>query len=131
MRKIDDLIDHYKERHEYIREEDRAKFIGKVDDWLQMVRTSRRTYPFQKELISTINRFRIPVWTIENFARSMVYDINNDGFPTVKAFLDYSEGATVAPSSIFVHLCGIRKDNGVFRDHPAGLPAPGPGAGPP
>lgn len=112
MRKIDDFIDDYKARHHHIEEKDKERFLKKVEDWLLMIRTSRRTNPFQKELISTIGRYRIPVWTIENFARSMVYDINHDGFPTLQSFLDYSEGATVAPSSIFVHLCGIRKGNG-------------------
>ena len=116
MRKIDDLIDDYKARHKRIEEKDREKFIRKVDDWLLMIRTSRRTNPFQKELISTIARYRIPVWAIEDFARSMIYDINNDGFPTLQSFLDYSEGATVAPSSIFVHLCGISKNNGIWQD---------------
>jgi hypothetical protein len=46
----------------------------------------------------------------------MVYDINHDGFPTLQSFLDYSEGATVAPSSIFVHLCGISKGNGIWQN---------------
>ncbi|MCX6227442.1 MAG: squalene/phytoene synthase family protein [Bacteroidia bacterium] len=118
MRKIDDLIDNYKARHKHIGENDREKLLMKVEDWLRMIRTNRRTYPFQKELISTMERFRIPVWTIENFARSMVYDINNDGFPTLRAFLDYSEGATVAPSSIFVHLCGISKNDRIWQDPP-------------
>jgi len=41
----------------------------------------------------------------------MVYDIYNDGFPTLQAFLDYAAGASVAPASIFVHLCGLTKVN--------------------
>ncbi|MFA5816814.1 MAG: squalene/phytoene synthase family protein [Bacteroidales bacterium] len=116
MRKIDDLIDDYKARHKRIDEKDREKFMRKVVEWLQMIRTNRRTNPFQKELISIIQRYRIPAWPIESFARSMVYDINHDGFPTVQSFLDYSEGATVAPSSIFVHLCGISKKDGIWQD---------------
>lgn len=118
MRKIDDMIDDFKARHKCIEPKDREKFIRKVDEWLRMIRTNQRPNPFQKELITTMNRFRIPVWPIENFARSMVYDINNDGFPDIQAFLDYSEGATVAPSSIFVHLCGISKKDGSWQDPP-------------
>jgi phytoene/squalene synthetase len=116
MRKIDDMIDDYKASHKRIAEKDKEKFIAKVEDWLQTIRTNRRPNLFQKELVNTIRHFRIPDWPIETFARSMVYDINNDGFPTVQAFLDYSEGATLAPSSIFVHLCGIRNINGVWQD---------------
>jgi phytoene/squalene synthetase len=109
MRKIDDYIDNYKADNQCIDEKDREKFLAKVEEWLQMIRTSRHSNPFQKELVKTFVRYRIPVWTIEDFARSMVYDINNDGFPTFQSFLDYSTGATVAPSSIFVHLCGISR----------------------
>jgi phytoene/squalene synthetase len=118
MRNIDDLIDNYKARNKGIGEKDREKFMRKVQDWLLLIRTDNRANPFQKELVDTIRRFRIPFWPIEAFARSMVYDINHDGFPTVGSFLDYSEGATVAPSSIFVHLCGIRELNGVWQDPP-------------
>ncbi|MCK9304157.1 MAG: squalene/phytoene synthase family protein [Bacteroidales bacterium] len=62
-----------------------------------------------KALTSTMERFHIPLWPFEAFARSMIYDIYNDGFPTLQAFLDYSAGASVAPASIFVHLSGLRK----------------------
>lgn len=116
MRKIDDMIDGYKARHQRIDEKDREKFIRKVDDWLLMIRKNNRPKPFQMELIRTINHFRIPLWPMEDFSRSMVYDINHDGFPTLRAFLDYSRGATVAPSSIFVHLCGISYREGTWQD---------------
>ncbi len=116
MRKIDDMIDDYKARHKRIDEKDREKFTRKVDEWLQMIKTNSRPKPFQKELVSTIKEFSIPVWPLENFARSMVYDINHDGFPAISDFLDYSEGATVAPSSIFVHLCGIHRKDGIWQN---------------
>jgi len=52
---------------------------------------------------------------MEVFAKSMIYDINNDGFPTLDAFLEYSGGASVAPASIFVHLNGLQKINGQYE----------------
>lgn len=48
----------------------------------------------------------------------MIYDINNDGFPSMKSFLDYSLGASVAPAAIFVHLNSIIKYNGVYDNPP-------------
>lgn len=59
--------------------------------------------------IHTLSRFLIPLWPFEVFARSMIYDIHHEGFPTFESFLDYSAGASVAPASIFVHLCGLKK----------------------
>jgi len=116
MRKIDDLIDDYKARHQGIGEKEKAMFLRKAEGWLSMVQSPRRNSPFQKELISVIRKFNIPLWPMENFARSMVYDINNNGFPTIGSFIDYSEGATVSPSAIFVHLCGIRNKDGIWHD---------------
>ncbi len=116
MRKIDDMIDDYKAQHLRIEEKDREKFTRHVDKWLGNIRASRSPGLFQKDLIHTINRFRIPIWPLEDFAKAMIYDINHDGFPDIQSFIDYSDGATVAPSSIFVHLCGIRKVDGIWED---------------
>jgi phytoene/squalene synthetase len=38
----------------------------------------------------------------------MIYDVNNNGFPTINTFLEYAQGASVSPASIFVHLNGLR-----------------------
>ncbi|HBB92915.1 MAG: hypothetical protein A2X22_07710 [Bacteroidetes bacterium GWF2_49_14] len=116
MREIDDLIDDYKAVHKTIEEKDRQRFIIRVEQWVETIRSGRNRNPFRKELAETINRYRIPLWPIETFAHSMIYDISNDGFPTIESFLNYSGGASVAPSSIFVHLCGIRKVGDVFTD---------------
>jgi phytoene synthase len=71
--------------------------------------------PMKKELLETINHFRIPLWPLEAFAKSMIYDVNYDGFPTIESFLEYSQGASVAPASIFVHLNGLVKKNGNYE----------------
>ena len=56
---------------------------------------------------------------MEAFAKSMIYDIHHDGFPTLQDFLEYSAGASVAPASIFVHLCGINKNQNEQYTEPA------------
>jgi phytoene/squalene synthetase len=116
MRKIDDLIDNFKASHSRISESQRGSFLRRVDEWILMARARNQTLPEQKAVNETIARFHIPEWTIDDFARSMVYDINHDGFSTLQAFLEYSRGATVAPSSIFVHLCGLRKSGDEWLD---------------
>ena len=70
MRKIDDFIDDYKANHHRIEEKDRKKFTGQVDKWLGNIRENHRPGIFQKELVKTIHQFRIPIWPIEDFARS-------------------------------------------------------------
>lgn len=116
MRAIDDLIDDHKAANKLIAPGERKEFVANVNEWLKMVIVSEDCNPLQKELIETIEKFRIPLWSLEVFAKSMIYDINNDGFPTLDAFLDYSQGASVAPASIFVHLNGLEKKNGKYED---------------
>jgi phytoene/squalene synthetase len=115
MRAIDDLIDNHKAKNKLIEPGERKEFVADVEEWLKMIIISKECNPLQKELIETIEKFRIPLWPMEVFAKSMIYDINNDGFPTIEAFLEYSGGASVAPASIFVHLNGLRKTNGQYE----------------
>ena len=111
MRAIDDLIDNHKARNKMIGPSERKKFEANIDEWLKMIIVAEDCNPLQKELVETIEKFRIPRWPLETFAKSMIYDINNDGFPTLDTFLEYSNGASVAPASIFVHLNGLLKIN--------------------
>lgn len=118
MRAIDDLIDDHKAARKLITEQEREEFLASVDNWLNMVIESEDCNPLKLELMETVTRFRIPVWPLEAFARSMIWDINHDGFPTLESFLDYSGGASVAPASIFVHLNGLRKSGNTYEDPP-------------
>jgi phytoene/squalene synthetase len=115
MRAIDDLIDNHKAKNRLIEPEERKEFVANVDDWLKMIIISEECNALQGELIETIEKFRIPLWPMEVFAKSMIYDINNDGFPTLDSFLEYAGGASVAPASIFVHLNGLQKINGRYE----------------
>jgi phytoene/squalene synthetase len=115
MRAIDDLIDNHKAKNRLIEPEERKEFVANVEDWLKMIIISEECNALQGELIETIEKFRIPLWPMEVFAKSMIYDINNDGFPTLNTFLEYAGGASVAPASIFVHLNGLQKTDGRYE----------------
>jgi phytoene/squalene synthetase len=116
MRAIDDLIDNHKAANKMIAPEERKDFVADVNEWLKMVIVSENCNPEKEELNKTINKFHLPLWPLEAFAKSMIYDIINDGFPSLQAFLDYAQGASVAPASIFVHLSGLTSRDGHFED---------------
>jgi len=118
MRIIDDMIDNHKAINKSISPGERKKFIANVDDWLKMIIISKECNPNHGELSETIEKFRIPLWPLEDFAKSMIYDINHDGFPTIKAFFDYANGASIAPASIFVHLNGLAREKGKYVNPP-------------
>ncbi len=115
MRAIDDLIDNYKAKNRLIKPEERKEFVANVEEWLKMIIISKECNALQGELRETIEKFRIPIWPMEAFAKSMIYDINNDGFPTLETFLEYAHGASVAPASIFVHLNGLQSVHGRYE----------------
>jgi phytoene/squalene synthetase len=115
MRVIDDLIDDHKAANKLIAPGERKEFEANVNEWLKMIVKEEDCNPLKKELIETIEHFRIPLWPLEAFAKSMIYDIHNDGFPTIESFLEYSQGASVAPASIFVHLNGLVRKNGKYE----------------
>lgn len=116
MRDIDDLIDNHKANKREIAAEEREKFISDVNNWLGIITASETSNQEYTALAGTIENFRIPLWPLEAFAKSMIYDINNNGFATLGDFLDYAGGASVAPASIFVHLCGLTRENGIYRE---------------
>jgi phytoene/squalene synthetase len=109
MRAIDDLIDNHKAAHKVISEDEKQRFTEDINNWLKMIIDGNGNDPFQQELSSVFTKFRIPSWPLQSFAGSMLYDINNTGFPTMNSFLDYAGGASVAPAAIFVHLAGLRE----------------------
>ena len=115
MRIIDDLIDDYKAEHQTIRPEDREKFKTSVNEWLALCLSSSGETGFHKELTETFEKFMIPLWTMQDFAKSMIYDIDHEGFPTFDAYLEYSQGASVAPASVFVHLAGLTRQENQYK----------------
>jgi len=114
MRAIDDLIDNYKTEHVTIATEKKAQFESDVYRWIDTVVNATQDIPTHRELIATMQKFCIPFWPLEAFAKSMIYDIYHDGFPTLLSFIDYAGGASVAPASIFVHLCGLTQRDGKY-----------------
>ncbi|HUW93771.1 MAG TPA: squalene/phytoene synthase family protein [Bacteroidales bacterium] len=118
MRAIDDLIDNYKAENHKIEESEKVRFAADVEKWLGMLFGKGELTDFQTGLLETVERFRIPHWPLEAFARSMYYDVDHDGYPTIHDFIEYSQGASVAPASIFVHLAGLQEGEHGYCDPP-------------
>jgi len=114
MRSVDDLVDNFKTEHPVISESDRDVLIEAVNAWIAKLLLGAKSGSEHQDIIDTFERFKIPLWPMKDFAKSMIYDIMNDGFPTLEAFLSYANGASVAPASIFVHLCGLTTLNGNY-----------------
>lgn len=114
MRMIDDLIDDRKAQDESISCLEKEELSEKVHSWLNCLDREAADDPFYRELTYTISTFKIPLQLFHNFAKSMIHDINHDGFSSMEEFLEYAEGASVAPASIFVHLCCLSESRGEY-----------------
>jgi phytoene synthase len=114
MRMIDDHIDDRKAKDDMISCMEREALTEKVNNWIECLVMNPDYDPLIKELTNTISAFHIPVSLFHNFAKSMLYDINHSGFETLEDFIDYSEGASVAPASVFVHLCCLSEEGGKY-----------------
>ena len=118
MRSLDDLIDDHKAANKGIAVADRERFTSSVRDWMDMLHNGSGTSAAGTELGNVVKPFRIPLWALETFAGSMLYDVSHDGFATLDDFIRYSAGASVAPASVFVHLAGLQEKDGKYYDPP-------------
>ncbi|MFQ6007384.1 MAG: phytoene/squalene synthase family protein [Candidatus Zixiibacteriota bacterium] len=114
MRIIDDLVDSRKATGITVSARECKDYIKVLSDWLESLKRRLPSDTFQQELVATIEKFRIPLWPWEKLVSAMIYDLTHEGFPTFRDFLRYCEGAAVAPASVFMHLCGANKKNGVY-----------------
>jgi phytoene/squalene synthetase len=114
MRMLDDLIDNFKAENKIITDDGSKHLKSEIDKWLRIIYDSNGNSSIGEELIKAVDRFIIPSWPLEAFAKSMIYDTDHNGFATIESFIEYSFGASVAPASIFVHLNSIRRVNGVY-----------------
>jgi phytoene/squalene synthetase len=93
---------------------EKKMYADQVNTWIDCLGLDQSRDPIFGEVTDTIYRFRIPLHFFYNFARSMVFDIHHDGFRTFDEFLDYAEGASNGPASVFVHLCCLEKLQGEY-----------------
>ena len=114
MRMIDDYIDDRKASDDEISCLEREELSEKVNSWMNCLNNVTDHDPFYTELKETISTFKIPLQIFHNFAKSMLYDIDHDGFATMDDFIVYAEGASVAPASVFVHLCCLSEENNTY-----------------
>lgn len=118
MRAIDDMIDDRKAELETFDCMEKQLLTEKVNNWISCIDEFQSDDPFIQEVVETVTRFKIPLKLFHNFARSMLFDINNNGFQSIHEFITYAEGASVAPAAIFIHLCCLSEKDGEYFPPP-------------
>jgi phytoene synthase len=110
MRRIDDMIDDRKVEDPSLSDCEKQLYTNQINDWIECLNGKSIDDPFFKNIVQTVLDYRIPFSLFDGFAKSMIYDVNHNGFETFDDFLNYAEGASVVPASVFVHLCCLNEE---------------------
>ena len=119
MRVVDDLVDNAGDKAALPAEERQALHTA-IDTWEQRIRRAYSgrpaAHPLEIALAWAVDRFPVPERLWQSFLNAMRYDIDVPRFRDFQCFLEYTEGASVAPTTLFVHLiCAERQPDGRYR----------------
>lgn len=103
MRRLDDLVDHRKERPEPISASEQELLGGMLADWLTAVKQGS-TEPEVSRLNDWRRKYALPLWPWERLVVAMQHDLRARSFPSWLIFRRYTEGAAIAPAAIFIYL---------------------------
>ncbi|MBI5495981.1 MAG: squalene/phytoene synthase family protein [Deltaproteobacteria bacterium] len=121
MRLVDDFIDNVPDKA-LASAGARAGLQKELDRWEQRIRAAYDGHPSEDPvdlaLAAAAHTFPVPLQVWLNFVDAMRFDVDHPRFRDFTEFLQYGEGATVAPTIIYVYLlAAMRDDDGVYRVH--------------
>jgi phytoene synthase len=118
MRRIDDIIDNVPDKARLPAEE-RAGLETELDRWELRIRAAcdgrPSGDPLDVALGAAVLTFPVPVNVWLTFIEAMRFDVTHSRFADFAEFLAYAEGATVAPTIIYVFLLTSLKDQRTGR----------------
>ena len=124
MRVIDDLVDEdFLGKPDADRRRSRADVLEAIEAWeRQTTRFDNRDGPLHGDIVTalaaTAGRSDLGIWPWKALAGAMRRDAEEREIRTWLDFLDYCDGATVAPAGIFVYLLSVRRGNDGFYRYP-------------
>jgi len=107
MRVIDDQIDSIPWRGR-LDSAQKLMYRKEIQNWLEKIEACQNgdlvRQPIFLALQDTFKRFPIPLFPWKNLARAMQKDVGKDSFSTLPEFVQYAEGAAIAPATVFMFL---------------------------
>lgn len=112
MRLVDDRVDNVTDKMR-LSSESRQALLEEIDEWERRIRGAYADGavidPIDVALAAAVQTFPVPIKLWLNFLDAMRFDICKPRFDDFAEFLAYGEGATVAPTSIYVYLLTSRR----------------------
>ncbi|MEW5855171.1 MAG: squalene/phytoene synthase family protein [Myxococcota bacterium] len=113
MRLVDDFIDNVPDKSR-LDDAGKARLKTELDRWEQRIRDAYddrpSTDPIDVGLSAAAKTFPVPIKVWLNFIDAMRFDVDHPRFQDFPEFLSYGEGATVAPTVIYVYLLTAVRD---------------------
>jgi phytoene synthase len=107
MRVIDDAIDDVVDK-DLLGDPGRAALHADLDDWRDRIEAAYAgrpaDQPLDRALAWAVQKFPVPIALWQNFIAAMRFDVEHSRFADFATFVSYAEGATVAPTTIYVYL---------------------------
>jgi phytoene synthase len=118
MRVIDDRVDSFPDKYA-LSEASRRLLLAELDAYEEQIESAYRgdpCSPLSTALCAAIETFPVPASLWSLFLRAMRFDVTSPRFVDYPEFLSYSEGATCAPTSIYLYLlASTRDERNVYR----------------
>ena len=115
MRVIDDFVDAIP-NPQVVTPAELRRLEGKLEQWGCRIQKAYTGKPERNALdialSSALTSFGVPHSIWQSFLGSMQYDLRHSSFDTWNEFIYYSEGATVAPTAIFLFLLFAQRSTG-------------------
>jgi phytoene/squalene synthetase len=113
MRLVDDFIDDVPDKLR-LSESKRARLMAELDRWESRIVAAYddrpSSNPIDVALAAAARTFPVPIKVWLNFMDAMRFDVDHSRFQDFPQFLEYAEGATVAPTVIGIYLLTAERD---------------------
>ena len=119
MRLVDDKVDDAGDKAS-LPEADRRELHAFLNEWERRIRNAYAGdsfhHPLEASLAWAVKTFPAPIELWLSFLDAMRFDVDVPRFENFQMFLEYAEGATVAPTTIYVYLMTAERGaDGVYR----------------
>jgi phytoene synthase len=107
MRILDDLVDNISNR-DNLSINEKKFYLSEIDKWEALITECHSGKEFEDSILlalsDTFKTFDLPISPWVNLAKAMRRDINHSRFNTFEDFLNYAEGASIAPATVFMRI---------------------------
>ncbi len=118
MRILDDLVDGIRNRSKLTLDE-RKFYLNEITRWEILISDCHHGKNFDSPILmalaDTFQTFNFPLTPWAKLAKAMRWDIENFRFQTYEQFLEYTEGAAIAPATVCLYVL-IAAHNGSKYD---------------